>query len=89
MSQSAADQPEGALLLDLVADVAVLRATLAALILAGDSAALRAVQSALADLAQQSRQAARLSPATALMDEVMQRRLSAFEASLSAGHQRH
>ncbi|RKK02132.1 hypothetical protein EBE87_24385 [Pseudoroseomonas wenyumeiae] len=89
MSQPAADQPEGALLLDLVADVAVLRATLAALILAGNSAALRAVQAALADLAQQSRQAARLSPATALMDEVMQRRLSAFEASLSAGHQRH
>jgi hypothetical protein len=89
MSQSASDQPEGALLLDLVADVAVLRAALAALILAGESTALRAVQAALADLTQQSRQAARLSPATALMDEVMQRRLSAFEASLRAGLQRH
>jgi hypothetical protein len=89
MRPSDSDPPESTLLLDLVADIAVLRAAVAALIRSGDSTTLRSVQSALAELAQQSHQAGRLGPATALMDEVLQRRLSAFEAGLNPGPHRH
>jgi hypothetical protein len=80
--------PDQALILDLVANVAVLRAAVAALIQGAPSDTQAHLRQALALLAGQSREAAQVSPATALMDAVMQRRLAAFEASLLATWQR-
>jgi hypothetical protein len=80
--------PDQALILDLVADVAVLRAAMTALIQGAPSDTQAHLRQALATLAAQSREAAQVSPATALMDAVVQRRLAAFEAALLTTLQR-
>jgi hypothetical protein len=72
------------LLLDLVADVAVLRATLTALMQAADPTLQARLHQALDRLAAQSREATQAGPAAALMDQVLQRRLAAFQATLVA-----
>jgi hypothetical protein len=74
--------PDQALILDLVAHVAVLRAAITVLIQDAPSDTQAHLCQALTALATQSREAAQVSPATALMDAVMRRRLAAFEASL-------